>query len=102
MIDLAVNAVPSQNDFVFKVGNDSTPMVGGWGPAPPPSSISVRYGAGVGGADRVTLIWPDNAIEKRWLQVTVQATATTGLAANDVFYFGNAIGDSVIPPQTRS
>ena len=46
------------------------------------------------GADRVTLIWADNAIQKCWLQVTVRATDHTGLAKNDVFYVGNAVGES--------
>ena len=44
-------------------------------------------------ADRVTIVWADNAIQNQWLQVTVLA-AGTGLAADDVFYFGNALGDS--------
>ena len=51
-------------------------------------------GAGLDGADRVTLIWADGAIRNRWLQVTVLATDNTGLAANDVFYLGNAVGES--------
>jgi hypothetical protein len=42
----------------------------------------------------VTLIWPDRAIAKQWLQVTVKADGVTGLATPDVFYFGNALGDS--------
>ena len=44
--------------------------------------------------DRVTIIWADGAIQKQWLQVTVKATENTGLAENDVFYYGNAVGDS--------
>ena len=40
------------------------------------------------------MIWPDGTITKKWLQVTVKATSATGLPANDVFYFGNAVGDS--------
>ena len=42
----------------------------------------------------MTITWADNAIENQWLQVTVKANANTGLAAADVFYFGNAIGES--------
>ncbi len=42
----------------------------------------------------MTIVWADNAIEKQWLQVTVLATANTGLDADDVFYFGNAIGET--------
>ena len=42
----------------------------------------------------MTITWPDNAIAEDWLQVTVNATATTGLTTPDVFYYGNAIGES--------
>jgi hypothetical protein len=93
MVDIAsLPGTPTASDFSFKVGNDNTPN--GWGAAPAPTSISVRLGAGVSGSDRVTLIWADNAIQKEWLQITVKATAATGLAADDVFYFGNAIGEA--------
>ncbi|MCK4275121.1 MAG: hypothetical protein KAX78_01300, partial [Phycisphaerae bacterium] len=71
---------------------DSSPA--GWVAAPAPTSVTVRPGAGAGGSDRVTLIWADNAIEKQWLEVTVLATVNTGLASDDVFYFGNAIGET--------
>ena len=40
------------------------------------------------------IIWADGAIQKEWLQVTVNANANTNLASPDVFYFGNAVGDS--------
>jgi hypothetical protein len=40
------------------------------------------------------LIWPDGAIRNQWLQVTVLADDVTGLAAPDVFYFGNAVGET--------
>ena len=38
--------------------------------------------------------WPDGAIAGKWLQVTVKGGANTGLARDDVFYFGNAIGET--------
>ncbi len=79
-------------DFEFRVGNDSTPDA--WPLAPAPSDIDVQHGEGLDGSDRVTIIWADNAIEKQWLQVTVKATANTGLMQEDIFYFGNAIGES--------
>jgi len=87
-----LGGVPVSQDFAVKLGNDDNP--GGWADGPLPSSVSVRYGAGAGGSDRVTLIWPDNAIENQWMQLTVKATPRTGLASPDVFYFGNAIGES--------
>jgi hypothetical protein len=56
--------------------------------------VTVRSGAGVAGSHRITLIWSNDAIEKQWLEITVKADAVTGLAAPDVFYFGNAVGES--------
>ena len=32
---------------------------------------------------------------KQWLEVRVKATDHTGFLADDVFYFGNAVGESV-------
>ncbi len=61
---------------------------------PVPSIITVREGEGVGGSDRITVIWPDNAIEQQWLQVTLKATLNTGLEVAEVHYWGNAIGES--------
>src|SRR5205085_8499425 len=49
-------------------------------------------GPGVNGSDRVTFTWPDGAVRNAWLHVTIPAT-NTGLAAPDVFYFGNLVGD---------
>jgi hypothetical protein len=80
------------DDFAFRVGNDDEP--GSWSAAPAPLSVSVRPGEGAGGADRVTIVWSDNAIQKQWLEVTIESTEDTGLAAADVFYFGNAIGET--------
>ena len=60
----------------------------------------------------MTLIWNDNnlnqvvdaneAVAKRWLQVTVKATAATGLTADQVFYFGNAVGECGNSPANAS
>ena len=92
MVDVSdLPGTPTVNDFAFKVGNNNTP--GGWAAAQSPASITIRTGAGVSGADRITIIWVDGAIKKQWLQTTVKASTTTGLAADDVFYFGNALGE---------
>ncbi|MBN2476259.1 MAG: lamin tail domain-containing protein [Pirellulales bacterium] len=80
------------DDFVFRVGNDNAP--GAWGAAPSPALITVRPTQGAGGSDRVTIVFGDYGITKQWLQVTVLATADTGLSAPDVFYFGNAVGEA--------
>ncbi len=83
---------PDADDFEFHVGNDNAP--GAWASVAVQPTVTVRRGAGAGGSDRLTLIWPDNAIQKQWLQVTVLANDDTGLSQPDVSYFGNAIGES--------
>jgi len=100
MVDVVyLQGTPTAADFAFKVGNSNNPA--GWAVAPAPTSVTVRKGAGIGGSDRVTIIWPDNAIAKQWLQVTVLPTANTGLAAADVFYFGNAVAIQATQQLTR-
>jgi glucose/arabinose dehydrogenase len=79
-------------DFTFKAGNNNSP--GTWAAAPSPTSVTVRPAAGVSGSDRVELVWADGAIKEEWLEVIVKPTANTGLAANDVFFFGNAVANS--------
>jgi autotransporter-associated beta strand protein len=93
MIDVqGLPGTPTASDFVFKVGNSNTP--GNWIAAPAPTSVTVRSGAGTGGSSRIEVTWPDGAISKEWLQVTLLADTKTGLAANNVFYWGNAVGDT--------
>jgi predicted neuraminidase len=78
-------------EFDFKYGNDDTPD--DWLPAPTPLEVTVRDIGG--GVHRVTFIWADKAIpNKNWLQVTVKEHPNTGLAADDVFYFGNTVGEN--------
>ncbi|MEE8451314.1 MAG: hypothetical protein V3R99_05340, partial [Thermoguttaceae bacterium] len=96
---LLATAEAATSDFEFRVGNSNNPDT--WrssfdavNPAPLPTAIMVFPGAGVGGSDRVAIIWPDNAIKNQWLQVTVKATANTGLLDDDIFYFGNAPGEA--------
>ncbi|MBN1764675.1 MAG: right-handed parallel beta-helix repeat-containing protein [Sedimentisphaerales bacterium] len=93
MVDIAfLTGTPSEFDFIFRVGNDDEPA--GWAMAPAPAEVSIRPGVIFGGADRITIIWPDNAIQKQWLEVTVLANENTGLMEDYTFYFGNAIGDT--------
>ena len=54
--------------------------------------LTIRPGAG--GSDRLTLIWPDGTIRNQWLEVTLRSNANTGLERDDVFYFGNAVGET--------
>ena len=95
MIDIERLADPasvSTDQFELRVGNSNDPS--SLALAPLPISITVREGAGAEGSDRITLIWANGAIQKQWLEVTVKADAVTGLTSPDVFYFGNAIGES--------
>jgi hypothetical protein len=84
--------VISEDDFTLLVGNSND--IGTWQPAPDPTIIAMYPGFGVGGTTRFELLWDNNEIENEWLQVTLKADAVTKLAAPDVFYFGNAIGES--------
>jgi predicted outer membrane repeat protein len=90
--DLSITQANITNDFAFKLGNNNSPNT--WGAAPNPSTVTVRVGVGIGGSDRVELIWPSGSIKEEWLEVTVKATTNTSLAANDVFFFGNAVANS--------
>ena len=86
----------SPGDFALAAGDGTT-----WSSSPVTQTVSVRRGAGVGGSDRVTLTLPDNAVRNAWLRVTLSANQRTGLAAPDVFYFGNLVGetgDGASPP----
>lgn len=56
----------------------------------PAVTVSTFVGGGLNGTDRVKLEFPNNAIQNAWLRITMLADANTDLAANDVFYFGNA------------
>jgi len=93
IIDIAgLPGTPTADDFTFKIGNDNDPA--NWEPVTTLPEIAVRAGEGGNNSDRITLTWPDNTIQNTWLQVTVLPTANTGLAQPDVFYFGNAIGET--------
>jgi hypothetical protein len=97
MVDIAdLASLLTVEDFGYRVGNNNTPS--GWAAGPPPTTVSVRWGAGVAGSDRVTLIWANNAVQKQWLELTVHAGGNTDLGSADVFYFGNAIGEGCHDP----
>ena len=89
----------TSGDITFKVAparfvTATYNQLSAWTAAPTPSNFSVRLGAGTGGSDRLEITWADGAIKNTWLQVSVAANANTGLSSPDVFYFGNAAGDS--------
>ena len=95
MIDVAhspaANSIDA-TDLAFAIGNDDTPIA--W-QAVAANSIDVREGAGRGGADRIVVAWSNGVVENTWLEVRVLAAGShTGLGNEDVFYFGNAVGET--------
>ena len=108
MIDvknLPATYVPAASDFAFAAGNSGSPAT--WQPvARQPSSVTVRRGVDPDGdgdaSDRITIIWPDNAIRNQWLKVTTPAGGNLGLSDNDVFYFGHLAGDTGFPAGVAS
>jgi len=87
----ALPVAPAASDFRFQIGN--TGRVATWRDAPEPAEINLRPQAGGNGGHRLELIWADGAITNTWLQVTLLANAHTGLAADEVFYVGNCVGE---------
>lgn len=91
MIDIqGLQGTPSSTDFDFKVGNDDFPDT--WSPVATDPTISLSPLDAI--TDRITLEFPNNLISNQWLQVTVKASPNTGLKSDEVFYFGNAIGET--------
>ncbi|HYW79688.1 MAG TPA: lamin tail domain-containing protein, partial [Thermoguttaceae bacterium] len=89
IVDVARSpAPPTLDDFQFLVGNRSDTAT--WSAAPTPDSFTLHETPDF---TRVTITWPDDAIVNQWLQVRVAAD-NLGLSADDVFYFGNAIGEA--------
>lgn len=93
-VDISHVAQPtllSPADFELRIGNGSS--LEDFATFDVSPIIDVRADAGVGGADRVSLILPSGSVVGTWLQVIVAANANTGLAQRDAFYFGNAVGN---------
>ncbi len=89
---LASASLDPAADLAFRVGTGND--VASWPAGPQPTDVTVRPGEGAGGSDRITIRFPDGAVRDAWLEVTVRATSATGLADDDVFYFGNAVGET--------
>jgi Concanavalin A-like lectin/glucanases superfamily len=91
--------LPRVDDFSFEVGNGDPD---GWSAAPTPTYVNAYPGRGPGGSTQITLIWPDNAIQNEWLKVTMFGQPHLDLPADDVFYFGSAIGETGNAPGNTS
>jgi hypothetical protein len=80
---------PQLDEFEFRTGNNTTP--GSWTLMTVAPTITVETLAA--GKVRIYFTWPDNTITKKWLEVLVKAKGPMGLPLDDVFYFGNAVGE---------
>jgi hypothetical protein len=87
-----LNMANIPNYFEFRVGNNNAP--GTWNTAPSPGGVIIPDEPDGEGVYRITLIWDDNAIRNTWLEIKVLANDYTGLEDEDIFYFGNAVGES--------
>jgi YDG domain/SdrD B-like domain len=76
--------------FSFAIWNDFSNATPNFATINPAVMVSTFPTGGDGGSDRIKLTFDDRAIENAWLRITLLADTITGLAANDVFYFGNA------------
>jgi glucose/arabinose dehydrogenase len=85
--NLAPAATIGAGDFSFRVGTGDDV----WAPAPPPSEVVTRRGAGAEGSDRVTILWPAGAIRDRWLEIMFLGNPAADAAP---VYFGNLVGES--------
>jgi hypothetical protein len=93
MVDVdGLPGTPTVGDFGVSVNQAAAPDT--WSTGPAPESVTVRPGEGVGGSDRVTIVWADGAILNQWVEVSMLPGANTGLGAADVFYAGNVVGDT--------
>jgi hypothetical protein len=94
MKDMALGTQPPNVEVKVGIPGASPGDPVTWTEGPRPTTIARRNGAGVNKTDRITLIWPNGAIKNQWLQVTVKADAVSWLPRDDVFYFGNLVGET--------
>ena len=95
MVDIAglYGRTLTAGDFEFRFGNSAAPPT--WDIVAAPATIAApRAIVDLEGGQRVEITWPNGTLTNGWLQVTVKASPNTGLATPEVFYFGNAVGDT--------
>jgi uncharacterized delta-60 repeat protein len=77
-------------DFQFRVRRAGETA---WVPAPAPSALQPLPTPLGAKASRYAITWADGEVRNAWLEVTTSAGDRTGLAAADVFVFGNLVGE---------
>jgi hypothetical protein len=90
------------DDFVFQMSpqgafdqNDNP--ASGWELAPAPISLSQSGNPPEEIVTQVDIRWANNAIQNRWLRITLLANANTGLAEPEVYYLGHLLGETSGP-----
>lgn len=94
--DLPLSLTPSQMEKSLQFAQWNAIDASGFTALPAgvvPVVTAVQAGAGTGGSSRVLITFPNNSLRNTWLRITVNADTTNILAQNDVFYFGNVVGD---------
>ncbi len=92
VVDVAdLAGTPSTADFQFATWDGIA--AAGFTSSTALRAITVLPGVGANGSVRIKIEFEDDAIRNTWLRVTMLANPNTGLAAADVFYFGNAVGE---------
>jgi hypothetical protein len=56
-------------------------------------TVTVIKGVGEGKSDRIKIEFSDKLVTNTWLKVVLLASPATALPKDDVFYFGNLMGD---------
>jgi hypothetical protein len=92
LIDLT-NATGSvgPSDFLFATWNGIA--AGGFIPLSAVPVVTNLPTAGLNGSHRVKVEFDDGVIRNTWLRVMLKVNPNLGLKSDDVFYFGNAVGD---------
>jgi sulfatase modifying factor 1 len=99
---LPTGAALSLQDFNFQVSpqgvfSELLNPPQNWASAPIPSMVSTTALPGTENLSRVSIEWPNNAIENRWLRITVKFNANTGLTEPEVYYLGHLRGETTGP-----
>jgi subtilisin family serine protease len=78
------------SSFQFATWSDFTSTTPLFVAINPTVTVTTYASGGINGSDRVKLEFDNNVIQDAWLQIAILANSSTGLTANDIFYFGNA------------
>jgi len=95
-IDFLASESLGMDDFVFRVSPtgafiEADHPPDSWQMAAAPSSITVNPVSAE--RSQVVIQWPNNAIQNRWLSVTILANENTGLETSETFFLGHLLGE---------